>query len=295
VSKLPSMPVQTHAPHERDITLSDGSRIAFADWGGSGAPCIFVHGIGHHGRVWDPSARAVAATGLQSIAIDLPGHGRSSWGPPYSVVPLGRRVAEALDRLSDGRPPVLVGHSLGGDICLRYIDDARPIAGLVLVDSGPEPNRDGVEHVRRTEAEAASEFADRSEALEYFRNVHPLAGDEAIEQLVRHGTEPTAHGGLVRLKDPAFGWPYGSGPVRGDHWALLARITVPTLVVRGVASSILTKEVAQRMVGSLADGRLVTVPLSGHAVMLDNPTGLAAVIEDFAGRLIAPSGPQSGT
>jgi pimeloyl-ACP methyl ester carboxylesterase len=58
------------------------------------------------------------------------------------------------------------------------------------------------------------------------------------------------------------------------QWDALAKISCPTLVVRGAASDVLAPDTADRMVEEvLAAGRLAVVPQAGHSVMTDNPDG----------------------
>jgi pimeloyl-ACP methyl ester carboxylesterase len=59
-----------------------------------------------------------------------------------------------------------------------------------------------------------------------------------------------------------------------DRWAALAAIACPTLVVRGTRSNVLSEDVAQEMVRSVPDGRLMEVD-AGHNVPLDRPRELA--------------------
>jgi pimeloyl-ACP methyl ester carboxylesterase len=66
------------------------------------------------------------------------------------------------------------------------------------------------------------------------------------------------------------------------QWAVLGRITCPTLVVRGAASDILSQDTADKMVDEvLADARLAVVPQAGHSVMTDNPEGFEEALSGF--------------
>ena len=68
-----------------------------------------------------------------------------------------------------------------------------------------------------------------------------------------------------------------------DRWDALRSILVPTLVVRGTHSNVLSEEVARRMVQALGDGGLLEVD-AGHNVPLDRPQELAeAVVRESAG------------
>jgi pimeloyl-ACP methyl ester carboxylesterase len=67
-----------------------------------------------------------------------------------------------------------------------------------------------------------------------------------------------------------------------SQWGALARISCPTLVVRGAASDILSADTAEKMVDEvLADGRLTVVARAGHSVMTDNPEGFEEALSAF--------------
>jgi len=67
-----------------------------------------------------------------------------------------------------------------------------------------------------------------------------------------------------------------------DCWALLPRITAPTLVVRGEHSLILDRDVAERMVKTLPSGALAEIPGAHHHVTFDAPRALADAISTWA-------------
>jgi pimeloyl-ACP methyl ester carboxylesterase len=103
--------------------------------GGSGAPIVLLHGPGAYGAQWIHAIPALAAT-HRVIAPDLPGHGVSA---PFGGAPTPERVAGWLDDLIEctcSRAPILVGHTLGGAIAMRFAAAmTRPLAALVLVDT----------------------------------------------------------------------------------------------------------------------------------------------------------------
>ena len=101
---------------------------------------LAVHGLGDHSGRYDRVAECAAVAGLDFHALDMRGHGRSE----------GRRGhARALDDLlgdvdrlrlrTEGRgtrrPTVLLGHSLGGLVVGRYVQEYGfpALAGAVLV------------------------------------------------------------------------------------------------------------------------------------------------------------------
>jgi pimeloyl-ACP methyl ester carboxylesterase len=89
-------------------------------------------------------------------------------------------------------------------------------------------------------------------------------------------------GGLVWRSDPAALEQIMSGRMPADdRWDALARITAPTLVVRGTRSNVLAEDVARRMVQTLSDGRLMELE-AGHNVPLDRPRELADAVVALA-------------
>ena len=102
-----------------------GGRV-FGRTFGTGVPRVVgLHGWGRTGADLEASL-----TGLDAVALDLPGFGSS---PPPEAAWGATEYAAALDPVLDevGLPPVLVGHSFGGRVAV-VVAAQRPVAGLVL-------------------------------------------------------------------------------------------------------------------------------------------------------------------
>jgi pimeloyl-ACP methyl ester carboxylesterase len=65
------------------------------------------------------------------------------------------------------------------------------------------------------------------------------------------------------------------------YWHDVARVTCPTLVVRGALSDVFLDDAAERFARRLRDGRWVRVEGAGHTVQGDNPAGLIAALRPF--------------
>lgn len=103
--------------------------------GGDGAPVVLLHGPGESAVNWRWVIPDLAATHAV-VAPDLPAHGRTGRaGEELDTA----RVLSWLDELIDrtcSRPPVLVGHLLGGAVSARFaVERGERLSGLVLVDS----------------------------------------------------------------------------------------------------------------------------------------------------------------
>lgn len=100
---------------------------------------IASHGLGDTAATWDALAAHLSETGIELETWDLAGHGAAA--PPPPDRPYGVDVAmESLGVLvaAGPTPVVLVGHSFGGYLSLRFAL-AHPdlVAGLVLIATGP--------------------------------------------------------------------------------------------------------------------------------------------------------------
>jgi pimeloyl-ACP methyl ester carboxylesterase len=101
-------------------------------------PLLFVHGGWHGAWCWDYHfLDFFAAAGYRAVALSLRGHGTSPTEKPLPKVSIAdyledlRSVADEL-----GAAPVLIGHSLGGFVIQRYLEE-RSAPAAVLVGSLP--------------------------------------------------------------------------------------------------------------------------------------------------------------
>jgi pimeloyl-ACP methyl ester carboxylesterase len=252
------------------------------EWPGEAPATLLLHGIGNYGRYWDFFADAVAGR-LRLVATDARGHGES--GPPADDYAPEEFVADALavlDALAIERAMV-VGHSMGGTHAIR-LAATHPdrVARLVIVDAGPEPMPEGSERARRLSLERPERFANAAEALAYLHRTSPGYAEEVYANRLRW---------LFREEDGGLVWRSSRDALasimtsarHGDPWGDLRAIRCPVLVVRGNRSNVLSAGVAQRMVKTLADGRLLELD-AGHNVALDRPRELAKAVVEFAGR-----------
>jgi pimeloyl-ACP methyl ester carboxylesterase len=102
---------------------------------GGGRRLLYVHGTGCNGQVWLPHMTAIADAHT-AVAIDLPGHGKSSGRGFRGVADYTYFTVELAKALGWSRF-VIVGHSLGGAVALlTALYHAELLDGLVLVDTG---------------------------------------------------------------------------------------------------------------------------------------------------------------
>ena len=118
------------------VAAHDGRTISALKYTDDEPVVTLLHGAGLNAHTWDST---VIAMGLPALAIDLPGHGDSSWRADASYTPdnLADDVVLAIEALTS-RPQILVGHSLGG-LTAAAIASRRPdlVERVVFVDIVP--------------------------------------------------------------------------------------------------------------------------------------------------------------
>jgi pimeloyl-ACP methyl ester carboxylesterase len=262
-----------------------GLRFHYRDWPAQrpGArDLVLLHGFTGHARSWDAFAEAMTDR-YRVLALDQRGHGETAWagadkyGAEEMVDDLAAFVAAmGLKQFA------LLGLSMGGNVAIHYGGRRPPqLAELVIVDIAPEIVPAGANRIQ-TGVRSGDVFASREEAFTSARAANPTPPEAHHRHRVDHSLMRTEDGrwtyrydralrapGTVRVRDPEAGW------------RAVANISVPTLLVRGESSDILSPELATRMMDANANIRMTTVAGSGHSVPLDQPDGFLAVCREF--------------
>ena len=264
-----------------ELAGRDGNRLA-ADVAGDPAdpPVLLLHGGGQTRHSWGTTLHALASRGWYAYAIDLRGHGDSEWAADgdYTLDAFAGDVVAVARTLP--QPPALVGASLGGIASLAAIGD-RPdehiARALVLVDVAPRIEEDGRNRIGAFMAEHMDDgFASLDEVA------------DAIQAYNPHRPRPSDLSGLaknLRQRDGRWYWHWdpqfiggrlgGTDETRSslvDPVRLRAAaraINVPTLLVRGRVSDLLSEEGAQELLQLVPHAKLVDVAGAGHMVAGD--------------------------
>ena len=260
-------------------------------------PALLLHGGGQTRHSWSGTARSLAASGWHAITIDLRGHGESDWDPEGTYHHEGFRddvisVARGL-----GEPPVLIGASLGGISSLLAIHEAgNDLArALVLVDIATRMEASGTARIM----EFMQGGQDGFESLE--------AVADAVAAYNPHRPRPKDISGLeknLRLGDDGrYRWHWDPDflqvdPDKSDQFVTphllddaAASLTLPTLLVRGKQSDLLSEEGAKVFLAQVPHADFADVSGAGHMVAGDrNDLFSQAVLEFLERRLEAADG-----
>jgi pimeloyl-ACP methyl ester carboxylesterase len=306
-STSPQRPIQFRgvaAPEFSERFFRSGTlRVHFRDWGGDDLPpLVVVHGLRDHSHSFDDLARALRDA-FHVYALDLRGHGDSETTPYYAfghfVLDL-RNLVRAL-RLER---PVLVGHSLGGEVVATFAGSFPEVPGrLVLIEGlGPPPldmdrevdwARQGFARIDRAR-QGPPGLESLDAASRRLRARNPRLDEAQARRLAVLGTRLREDGLLEWKFDPMLCTLAVSGTFNFDYMrAFWRRITAPTLLVHGAESGefwherrgvpyLEPAELAARL-GAFRDATVVEIPEAGHMVHFDQPAALAAAIRGFLG------------
>lgn len=282
-------PDATHRIPAGDVNLVADSYGDPAD-----PPVILLHGGGQTRHSWGATAGDLGSSGWHALTVDLRGHGDSDWSPDHGYG-LDRFAADVV-RLAEyaGRPPVLIGASLGGNASLAALGHHPELAlGLVLVDVSPFLQPAGTSRIRDFMTAKASEgFASLDEAA------------DAVAAYVPHRPRPRNLDGLrknLRERDgrwfwhwdPAFMGSPADQPVQRDTLidparlgAAASSLRIPTLLVRGGESDVLSTDDAVRFLELVPHAEFATVAGAHHMVAGDDNAVFEDVLGDFLRRRV---------
>jgi esterase len=273
-------------PEERHANIS-GLRFRFLDWGIEGKrPILFLHGGALTAHTWDLCCLALRDE-FHCMALDQRGHGDTDWAPDanYSIA-AQREDVRGFAEAAGLKRFVLVGMSMGAINGLAYaIAHPETLSALVLIDAGPNVRRPGSSRIRNFVnggAEPSSLEAIIERALAFNPRRDPLI----LRRSLMHNLRQQADGNWVWKYDRQRFQQMGGDQHAAERRGLadgLARVTCPTLVVRGAESDVFHDEDAERLAAGLPDGRWVKIPKAGHTVQGDNPKDLVAALREFLG------------
>lgn len=266
-----------------------GGHIAVHEAGAAnGRAILLVHGIGDGGARDFQEQVAWLRESFHVVAPDLPGFGASDKGNRlYSPA----NYADALKRVADrffGRPFVLVGHSMGAVVALRYAGTyPQDVERLVVMDAP------GVLHRVSTTGQY---FSSLGAAF-----VPPLFDpSERIAALARRLAVPFGRPGLdpdIVLGSPDLRQAVLDGePARIAALAVvnenlsdaLPRVAAPTLVLWGADDDVAPLRNGRVLAWMLPHARLETIEGAGHTPMSESPAALRALLEPFLSAGLPP-------
>jgi pimeloyl-ACP methyl ester carboxylesterase len=266
---------------------ADGLRLYYRDYAGASdkTPALCLPGLTRNSRDFARLAEWLSQD-RRVICPDFRGRGESDYDPEwknYHPVQYVDDVWRLLDELGMERV-VLIGTSLGGwmAMLMNYQQPGR-IAAAVMNDIGPEANVEGIARVVAG-AGRLDKVSTFEEAVAQVRIFYEIAYPDWDEEQWRYYTGITYRQTGDSEFDLNFDRNIGHAAREGasgltmDPWDLFDSLrSVPTLVIHGAISDILTDEIISKMKQRKSDLQVAVVSDRGHAPLLDEKEAVDAI------------------
>jgi pimeloyl-ACP methyl ester carboxylesterase len=269
---------------------TDGVVLAGDAWGDPDRQLVVLqHGGGQTRHAWKETGQRLADAGYYAVAFDARGHGDSDWatdgayGQDVMVQDL-QCVVAALGQLR----PILVGASMGGGVSLvasgEHHVDAR---ALVMVDVAARSESGGIDRIQAFMAQNPAGFDTLEEAAAAIAAYQPLRGQagnlDGLGKNVRLGADGKFHWHW----DPRFLAGIRHLGSREQRLTSCARaLRLPTLLVRGGLSDVLSEDGAREFLRHCPHSEYVNVSEAGHMVAGDRNDVFGQVMLDFLRRTV---------
>ncbi len=238
----------------------------------SGEPIFMVHGNFASWRWYEPTLKRLNQTDYRGIAVDLPGFGDSS--NPEREISIENYAKELegfintfnLERIN------LVGHSLGGAVCMKYaLSNPDKINKLLLIDPAPA---DGLV--------TPEEYYPILESYKHNRGLLK----QALSGMLASGDPDKM---LNKLTDDALLMDQRafSGNARAlekyNYLQELHKIKSPVLFIVGEKDALITEALLKPTTDNLDKAKIQVLSDTGHAINVEDPDRFVQILEDFFG------------
>jgi non-heme chloroperoxidase len=276
-----------------------GLQVAGDAWGDPDGPLVvLLHGGGQTRHAWKGTGVTLAGAGYYAVALDARGHGDSDWATDgdYSQDAQVEDLVAVLDQLGHDRP-VLVGASMGGGTSLVAVGEGHVDAGaLVLVDIAPRLEAEGAAKIGAFMGQGAGGFASLEEVADAIAAYQPHRPRprqlDGLAKNVRLGADGRYHWHW----DPAFRARTRDLEERHKRLDACARnLDLPTLLVRGGMSDILSEEGAEEFLRMCPGAEYVNIAGAAHMVAGDRNDVFGEAVVEFLLRHVPVGVPPSET
>jgi pimeloyl-ACP methyl ester carboxylesterase len=260
------------------VNVPAGGHVSGVFWGDGPPELVLLHDSGESARAWDAVALAV---GRPSVAIDLPGHGRSDWRRDgrYEPAALAPAVAEAIRSFAP-RARLVAGTGLGGLAALALRRrHARLLPGLALVNTLP-----GAAPGRAWKWSGPERFASRADALAALAARRPDHSRQDLRRELLYELTQDPDGTWVWRHHPGnlpAASDHGSPPSAEPLWSELARLDVPVALIRPDWSGPLAAADLATVRQRVPHIRFITIPGAGVDIAATQSAALAAAFDQL--------------
>ena len=262
------------------MQLTDGRTLSALKWGSASPEVLFVHGSAQNAHTWDT---VILAMGISAVAIDLPGHGHSSWRKDGDYGPnvLALDVATAIETWAPDAK-LIVGMSLGGLTTIALAGMRGDLANqIVVVDITPGVNA--------AKSKAITDFVNGPQTFASFEELlartiehNPTRSESSLRRGILHNAK--------QLADGSWQWRYdrSTHPSAEDSakrierisklWNVIEDLKCSMTLVRGGVSPVVDDADVAELKRCKPDAQVLVVDGAGHSVQGDRPIELSGAL-----------------
>lgn len=276
---------------------AEGLRLVADAYGPiDGPPALLLHGLGQTRQSWGLAAEKLGGQGWRAYAVDQRGHGDSDRSPAgaYAHADVAADVLALCEALK--RRPLIIGASMGGVAAMvaQGTSDAQLYRGLVLVDITPDVDVEGARRIlafMSVNPEGYASLEEAAESIAAYRGAgRGKASTRGLSRVLREGTDGRWRWHWdPRILDARKGWlddPKAAEAylerMRAGMTAGVRKLHVPTMLVRGGSSDVVTREAAEALLKMIPHAKFVDVADASHMVAGDRNDIFSAAVLEFA-------------
>ncbi len=244
--------------------------LFYRRYGDTGAqPLIILHGLFGTSDNWVSYSRRMAEEGFEVFALDQRNHGQSPKIPAFNYFAL---TDDLYDFIEDHgiENPVLLGHSLGGKVAMRFtLENPELVKRLVVVDISLKsypPRREHLQIIKAIRSVDTSKLQNRREAEDLLSKVIPSM---RVRQFILKN--------LHRTSQNTFEWRLNVDGIEPNLNEMFAGIVMdetfekPTLFIKGGVSDYLLLEDFPHIRKNFPNAEIVTIDGTSHWVQAEAP------------------------
>ena len=264
---------------------AEGLRLHYRDYAGDAArpPVLCIPGLTRNARDFEGVADRLAGD-WRLICVDLRGRGESAYAKDpktYNPLVYAQDIGLLLASLGLTRFAIF-GTSLGGLVAMLIaMTGAGRLAGVLLNDVGPELETAGLDHIRSYvgRPQAWPTWLHAARALcEAQKERYPEWNLDQWLVFAKRCCRLTAEGRVVLDYDMRIAEPIRKPAPEVDLWPMFRALAgVPTLLVHGALSDLLSDAAVDKMRAEMPDMDVAIVPRVGHAPTLEEPEAAAGI------------------
>ena len=237
---------------------------------------ILIHGAGMDSTIWQLQTRYLAYRNLQTIAIDLPGHGRSDGPPLESIEALGGFIVSAMDAAGWERAH-LVGHSMGALVALEAAAAlGQRCASITLMGAAA-----AMPVHPQLIADAEADLPAAAALMAAWGHAKPAhMGHNPTPGLWMTGGARA----LVERSDPGvLATDFRACAAYGSAPEAAAGISAPCTIVIGLADKMTPPKAGRALADGFEHATVIELADTGHSMMTESPRAVrSAILETVA-------------